>query len=149
MNKQKQVKRVMSLILCGLFLFCGVLFWGGPACCAAEEEEEYLQTHENPMTYEVQKKSAARQKMEKNQQLHINTGDGPGGDKPSPTYRQTRPTIPIQSQRPTRPAQDMRPTAPTQSMRPTAPVRNMRPTVPIQSQRPTGPAQNIRPTAPN
>ncbi|MEA3224198.1 MAG: hypothetical protein U9P49_13685 [Thermodesulfobacteriota bacterium] len=121
MDKQKQV---LALILCGVFVFCSMLMICSPAYCDVEgqqEEEEMLQTHENPMSQDVRNQGATRQGVGKNQKLYINTGDGPGGDKPASSYQQTRPTAPAQSLRPTAPAQRMRPTAPAQRMRPTAP----------------------------
>jgi len=114
MNKHKQAKQLLSLILCGLFVFCCMLLFCAPAYCAGEEEEEIVQSHKNPMSQDVRKQGATRQGVGKNQKLYINTGDGPGGDKPASSYQQMRPTAP---------AQNMRPSAPSQSMRPTAPVR--------------------------
>jgi len=121
MNKHKQAKQLLSLILCGLFVFFSMLMICSPAYCDAEEEEETLQTHENPMSQDVRKLGATRKGVGKNQKLYINTGDGPGGDKPASSYQQTRPTAPAQQMRPTAPQQSMRPTAPAQRMRPTRP----------------------------
>ena len=130
MDKIKKENQVLALILCGLFVFCSMLIFSAPTNCAAEEEEELIQTHENPMSQEAQKKGTARKGTQKTKQLYINDGNGPGGKTPASTYQQTRPTTPAQTMRPSAPAQQMRPTAPIQSMRPSAPSQRIRPTAP-------------------
>ncbi len=73
------------------------------------------------MSQDVRTQGATLQGVGKNKKLYINTGDGPGGDKPASSYQQTRPTAAAQQMRPAAPQQSMRPTAPAQRMRPTGP----------------------------
>lgn len=68
---------------------------------------------------------------------HINTGNGPGGEKPVPAIQSLRPAIP---------AQQIRPSGPAQSLRPSGPAQQMRPSDPAQTLRPSGPAQQMRPS---
>jgi len=116
MGKETGFKTIMvALILCGVFLFAGPFIWCDTAF--SQEEEELVQSHENPMSRTVQqgRMNVGRQR--------INTGDGPGGEKPTSALQQTRPTRPVQALRPTKPIQHMRPTRPKQTMRPTRPVQ--------------------------
>jgi len=130
MDLQKHAKQVLPLIIFGALVLVSTLMVGAPEYCLAEEEEETVHSHENPMTKVKQKKDSARQGPGKNQKLSINTGNGPGGEKPDPSYQQTRPAAPAQSLRPAAPAQQMRPAAPHQSMRPASPIQRMRPAKP-------------------
>lgn len=83
----------------------------------------------------------------------INTGDGPGGEMPSPAVQRVRPSAPAQALRPTAPAQQMKPMEPEQAVRPQAPrpaspEQSLRPQKPLQQMRPAKPAQQMRPAAP-
>ena len=132
MDLQKHAKLALPLIVFVTLVAVSTLMVSTPAYCAAEEEEETVQSHENPMTRVNQKKDSARQELGKNQKLIINTGNGPGGEKPDPSYQQTRPAAPAQSLRPAAPAQQMRPADPRQLMRPAEPAQTMRPASPQQ-----------------
>lgn len=141
MRKQRRFKRLMALMLCGLFLFAGAFLFCGSAYCEAEEEEEAIQTRENPITNQVRKHGAFREGQKNNEMLKINDGEGPGGDKPASSIQQTRPSAPVQSLRPSAPAQSMRPKAPAQTMRPSAPDQRVRPSAPNQTFPPAGSVQ--------
>ncbi len=145
MREQRRFKRLMALMLCGLFLFAGAFLFCGSAYCEAEEEEEAIQTRENPITNQVRKHGAFREGQKNNEMLKINDGQGLGGDKPSSAIQQTRPSAPVQSLRPSAPAQSMRPKAPAQTMRPKAPAQTMRPSAPDQRVRPSAPNQTFPP----
>ncbi len=132
MDLQKHAKQVLPLIIFGALVLVSTLMVCSPENCAAEEEEETVQSHENPKTRVKQEKDSARQGLGKNQKLIINTGNGPGGEKPDPSYQQTRPAAPAQSLRPAAPAQQMRPADPRQLMRPAEPAQTMRPASPQQ-----------------
>lgn len=146
MREQRRFKRLMALMLCGLFLFAGAFLFCGSAYCEAEEEEEPVQSHENPITNQVRNQGTFRQGQKNNEMLKVNDGEGPGGDKPSSAIQQTRPSAPVQSLRPSAPAQSMRPKAPAQTtMRPKAPAQTMRPSAPDQRVRPSAPNQTFSP----
>lgn len=141
MREQRRFKRLMALMLCGLFLFAGAFLFCHSTYCEAEEGEAAVQNHENPITNQVRKHGAFREGQKNNEMLKVNDGQGPGGDKPSSAIQQTRPSAPVQLLRPSAPAQTMRPKAPAQTMRPSAPDQRVRPSAPNQTFPPAGSVQ--------
>jgi len=97
----------------------------------------------------------------------INTGNGPGGERPSGRFDVTLPDEPpeigfggngmghfagrtssAQTMRPAKPAQKVRPAKSAQTMRPSDPAQKVRPADPAQTMRPAKPAQKVRPAKP-
>ena len=123
MNKKRYFK-IAVYVLFFVFVFGGQILAG--------EEEEPIQARPNPLEKVAGQETAQPQGWIIKEVNEINTGNGPGGE---------RPATPAQQMRPAAPAQQMRPRAPAQRMRPAAPVQQMRPATPAQQMRPRAPAQ--------
>ncbi|MFO7816872.1 MAG: hypothetical protein R6V39_04225 [Desulfovibrionales bacterium] len=139
MNKKRYFKMPVY-VLFFVFVFGGQVL--------AQEEEEPIQMRPNPLEKVAGQEAAQPQGWIIKEVNEINTGNGPGGERPVVSEQQMRPATPAQQMRPRAPEQQMRPRAPEQQIRPRTPAQQMRPAAPVQQIRPAAPAQQMRPAAP-
>lgn len=106
--------------------------WGlmMPGCGMAQEEEEKIPSYDNPMKQDDLTPGVNQQGRSSQEGVRINTGNGPGGEKPAAALQGTRPAAPQQALRPQGPTQQLRPAAPQQTLRPHRPVQQTRPAAP-------------------
>jgi len=127
MGKIMSGKEMMVMVFCCVFFFVLSLSYCPVAFSQEEpEEEEPVQALENPLLKKGEGQAAAMP-GQPNQDVLVNDGEGPGGDRPSPAFQQIHPSAPAQTMRPSAPAQTMRPSAPAQTMRPSAPTEEPAP----------------------
>lgn len=137
MNKKRYFKMAVY-VLFFVFVFGGQVL--------AQEEE--VQSRPNPLEKAAGQEAAQPQGWIIKEVNEINTGNGPGGERPATPAQQMRPAAPEQQMRPRTPAQQVRPRAPKQQMRPRVPAQQMRPADPAQKVRPAAPEQQMRPHTP-
>ncbi|MFP4452899.1 MAG: hypothetical protein ACLFPI_05965, partial [Desulfobacterales bacterium] len=134
MNKKRYFK-VAVYILFFVFVFGGQVL--------AQEEEEPIQSRPNPPEEKAGQETAQPQEWIIKEVNEINTGNGPGGERPATPAQQMRPATPEQKMRTAAPEQQMRPRTPAQQMRPRAPEQQVRPRTPAQQVRPAAPEQQM------
>jgi hypothetical protein len=154
-RRKRMKKTIVSKAM--LFFLAMVLILSSQSFAAAEGIKDNTGRRRNDFQDEWESAESAR----------INTGNGPGGERPTDRFGVTLPDEPPETgfyptgqdhfggrmpseetMRPAHPAQAMRPRRPAQTVRPADPAQSLRPRAPVQSMRPRRPAGTMRPADP-